>query len=360
MEHFYAFLSGLMGFICIVFALFSIWFSLRGEKQPKTNTKSVLFPSNLDLAEIGYIFSGDTRDAFVSLLSYWGEKKYLSVSKEQGIYRLNKGENTPEDVSNPEEKFFYAVFSDRKHLVLDEYFDPWEAGFGCADVALMERFEGQYALTNKGPTYLTWISAIALGIMCFVGSSEDFIFRIFVLFAAPVALIYIGSGSRYSRNKQSWKERLFGSDGIVYSTAFIVFLVAFFRIIWEKQVMPKSFCWFCFIVSLVANLLKKRMVRLNEYGKRQEEKVWEFRNFLADASPSEIAACIQLNGSNLYELLSYAIALDLKEKWMIWYEVIRPDAPSWFLSDTAFEVADLMQFLDIAQYRFTGKRKKDR
>ncbi|MDO5784271.1 MAG: DUF2207 domain-containing protein [Eubacteriales bacterium] len=360
MDYFYTFLSGLAGLVCIFFALISIWFSVQPREQSKTDKKSEIFPKDLDLAEIGYIFSRDTREAFLSLLPYWAEKRYLSISKEQKIYRINKGEDMSEDASRHEKKFFYAVFSGRKQLVLDKSFDPWEEGFGSADVALMERFEGQYALTVKGPTYLTWISAIALGIMCFIGSTEEFIFRIFVLFISPAALIYIGSGFRYSRNERSWKEQLFGSDGIVYSILLIVFITIFFRKVWQRQIIPEGFCWFCFVVSLIASLLKNRMIKLKKYGKEMEENVWKFRNFLRDARPSEIAACMQLNGSNLYELLSYAIALDLKKEWLTWYDVLQPEAPGWFISDTTFEIADLMQFLDIAQYKFNGQRKKDR
>ena len=135
---------------------------------------------------------------------------------------------------------------------------------------------------------------------------------------------------------------------------FIIWGLGFGGLPWATLVLPAlqqdSIYLIGYIVGIVCVLgmvvcltyLPKRTA----YGNEILGKIEGFKNFLETAEKEQLEAMVTKNPTYFYNILPYTYVLGVSDKWIKKFEVISMQAPTWYDSPDAFDMATFGTFLN--------------
>lgn len=99
-------------------------------------------------------------------------------------------------------------------------------------------------------------------------------------------------------------------------------------------------CVFGMIVCL--NYLPKR----TKYGNEMLGRLRGFKNFLETVEKDKLVSLVMQNPNYFYDILPYTYVLGISDKWISKFEAISLQAPTWYDSSSAFDVATFGTFMN--------------
>jgi uncharacterized membrane protein YgcG len=90
----------------------------------------------------------------------------------------------------------------------------------------------------------------------------------------------------------------------------------------------------------------KYLSKRTTYGNEILGKLKGFRNFLITAEKEKLEAMVMENPTYFYNILPYTYVLGVSNKWIKKFESISLQAPSWYDSNTTFDVTTFGSFMN--------------
>ena len=135
---------------------------------------------------------------------------------------------------------------------------------------------------------------------------------------------------------------------------FIIWGLGFGGLPWATLVLPAlqqdSIYLIGYIVGIVCVLgmvvCLTYLPRRTAYGNEILGKIEGFKNFLETAEKEQLEAMVTKNPTYFYNILPYTYVLGVSDKWIKKFEVISMQAPTWYDSPDAFDIATFGTFLN--------------
>jgi uncharacterized membrane protein YgcG len=335
-------------YVAVIILAFLFWYR-KGRDNKLFPAVEFEAPDALNPSEIGYIIDGsvDNKDV-TSLIIYWAEKGHLEIEEEttgKAIFKkktlhLIKLKELDNDAKGYEKRVFKKLFSlgDGIKVSTPDLTNKFYKTVSEAQNDIKRSFTEDpnrsiYVKGNKGITALTGLFAalpiIAIlmeGFMAFTGEGI-----ISVVFAVPFSFFLIiptfilGSAISGSGNGQ-------GNAGkIIFFILFGGFSLAFLGVVtvWAGGIPIYKYGAAVasgIIVGIFVNLMTKR----TEYGDRILEKTLGFKEFIKTAEKDKLEMMFKSNPSYFYNILPYAMVLNLSDKWSSHFEGMSIEPPRWY------------------------------
>lgn len=88
------------------------------------------------------------------------------------------------------------------------------------------------------------------------------------------------------------------------------------------------------------------MPKRTEFGFQKLAEIKSFRNFLETAENSELDMLISQNPQYFYEIMPYAYALGVADKWLQKFSLFDLEYPTWYSSFASYHPSDFCYFID--------------
>lgn len=320
-------------------------------------------PEGLTPAEIGYIFDGsvDPKDV-TSLILYWADKNLLTITenKKEGIFgsktyfTLTKVREINSDAKPFEKEMFDKLFLVYGDGISVNTEDLKNVFYKTINV-VKKMIEDEYSLNKSKRVYMTSGKVINV-VLKFIAYITTFI-TMFGLFT-------VLSGSDYE-----------GLSMIGYSAAAImpIWYIVSLAVKWNTFIPRKRIgmvltgiimnavvigpvMYFSFLsgqgllfiagfaVSAAILALSVKSKKRTELGDRLIERILGLRDFINNAEKDRIDALVEQNPKYFYNVLPYALVLNVTDKWARKFEHIAMEQPEWYNSQSGFRAFNTIMF----------------
>ena len=106
-------------------------------------------------------------------------------------------------------------------------------------------------------------------------------------------------------------------------------------------------------------IVLKYLPKRTKYGYELLGRLKGFKNFLETAEIDKLEAMVTQNPTYFYDILPYAYALGISDKWIKNFETITIQAPSWYDSLNTFDVTTFYSFIDSTMTSTTSISSSD-
>ncbi len=296
-------------------------------------------PDNITSAEAGYVIDTivDDRDV-VSLILYWASKGYLTIEQlEKDDFRLAKIKDLPELPNKYEKYLFSEIFKNRDSVLISELRQKTYAHISETKTMIKAHYaEKERLLYSKKSSALGNLVLLLSGLIVF-GSIFKTIYVVYfsVTFTLAFSLIativvfmpivYIKSVAYRWNVMGGIKKTAMLFLGVLLSAA-VMFAYFFY--------MSQQGMFFAGIVvaaaTLFTGIISIFMRKRTPYGNQLYGKILGFRNFLNLAEKERLERLVEENPSYFYDVMPYAYALGVSDKWAKKFEDIAMPPPSWY------------------------------
>ncbi len=337
----------MLGFLAFVpFLTFIFWVAF-GRDPGKNRGEAHYPPEGMTPMEMGYIVDGkvDYQDA-ASMIIYFAQRGYLSIHEyERGKIILKK----EKDILKLEKPFavtlFEAIFENGTEAKIGEVDRVFAGAYSVAKRELKHYYTGSRRLYTRTSKIMRTLSII-LGVLPAAGAVAVSAYSKYqmreMIFAVPVALLMLlgyfmitrAFDKKFTLSRgERYKKYLFG--GVLIAAAAIgaaYYVTITFHMIYGIAVIASVFVCTIFIIMLKA--------------RTRESAAWldQILNLKAFIRAGDYNTVSILNGKKpgyYYEILPYAYALGLMEKWSKTFTKTDPGAPEWFIQFGAIKEASI-------------------
>jgi len=351
----------LMYALAIIFSILTFIFWIRNGKDNRLVAPIQFYPpQDLTPAEVGYLINEtvDPRDV-TSLIIYWASMGYLRIIEE------DLGDDTfLEKIRN---KLFKPTFTlaklkdlgpeakDFERIMFEDLFEVYGDGQRVHSEDLKQKFhvtmsvvisrvkahfnlEERRIYTSKSMRlkYLAhFLSIIPTFIFLTAVFNYEFYSIWFGMLIALMSSIFITVPislllTFFDKNKhmRSFKLILPALGVFVLAVPFIFVGV----LIIGAMIINLTDIIFIVGSILFMNFMGVIMPKRSEYGERVLNEVLGFRNFVLTAEKDRLERLISENSTYYYDVLAYAIVMNVSDKWADKFRDITLDPPDWYVS----------------------------
>ena len=351
-------------------AAFLIWF-LFGRDKKLYPTVQFEPPDGLNPSQIGFIVDGEVQSIDVtSLIFYWANKGFLEIEEEtesegkkkKGLILTKTGEIN-KDAEKYEKKLFDKLFYKREQASTEDLGNPFYKAAGEVMISIAKSMSGKrkqaiYKKSNPLIVFLTGvlaalplISVVSEGFCYLLGTVGDGISA-----GAPVAIVPAVAGILLAGHIVNIMSPGRKRSVIIYTLVYFVLaaLIGFFIIFFGRLSLIKYLIALlsCVLIAMFITLMSKR----TEYGSYILEKVLGFREFIKTVEKERLEALFEADPSYYFNILPYALVMNLSDQWASRFSEIPIDHPSWYKSfgDKRFDSKDFSRDLSDRFSSVTG------
>ena len=167
-----------------------------------------------------------------------------------------------------------------------------------------------------------------------------------------LAIIVIPSQilKRIKKTKAATREKVHNTSNMIMSTVISTIGIA---LVFFLMILPALHHEPMLTIMLVIGIIcigvmmvfVKFMPKRTEYGREMLGKVKGLRTFLETAGRSQLVDLSTSNPDYFYEILPYAYALGVSNKWIKNFETIEVSNPKWFQSTQPFDMNQFERFI---------------
>ena len=327
---------GLIIIFSALMLLSLLFFILFGRDKRVYPTVEVRSPDDLNPAEAGYIIDGiaDNRDV-ISLIIYWADRGYISIASDGADnFTLKKLKTPGDEVRSYEKLMFDKMFDGRNSVTASDLQYSFYQTMGVVKAGLANSFKTRerqlYTASGNLAKGLCYVFAgLCTGIM--LGrtvAAYEFSFSSGLIAGGIVFVItlILASLVGYAAEKSRSESKV----GVVFAILFyfvVLFIIAIISAAFSTLIVAPLFDAVAAAVCGVAgSYSKKRTSQSNLWL----GKLLGFKNFIRLAEKSRIEVLVKENPSLFYNVLPYAYALGVTDKWAKQFESIALAPPTWF------------------------------
>ena len=378
---------------------FILWYKF-GRDENVIETVEFYPPQGFNSLEIGFLYKGkaDNQDV-TSLLVYLANKGYIKISEteEKSLFSKSKGFKITKlkdyDGNNINEQIFLnGLFSKKKTIIFDfnkikeiknqakqngEKISYSEATMrynqlmdesdnnSIETVTSMDLYDNFYITMNKilsninnkenknkifekstsGKSILvillmiiSILTVIAIPTMEYAGVGELGMTLFICAFYIPFFAVGIFA-------KIPLVFRIFWLGFTIFHSFFF-----FSTLPIAEAITNDSIYLFGFIIGILCLIgmivFFKLMPKRTQYGNEILGKLRGFKNFLETAEKEKLEAMVMQDPTYFYNILPFTYVLGVSDKWIKKFEAISLQAPSWYDSPNAFDIATFGSFMN--------------
>lgn len=316
--------------------------AMRSRRQKPVVTVEFNAPDNISPAEVGMIVdeTADDKD-LLSLIPWFAEKGYITLetveipkrkNKTKEVMVLTKIKDLPEDAPDYQKKLFEAFFDLSDQCTMDNLDDSFGEKFIEAKKSLSGLFSGNRELSTGQISALGYALLVTVGAGVFYAFSstiallENFVPGIFALAFLIVAFLACTVATT-------------GKGKIVSIIISAVALLVEFGVMklfcsGTDCQFSSALCMIVFVVSAAASILSARLIRPTEYKLSMMGRLIGLKEFIKTAEMDKLNALVKDNPDYFFDILPYAMAFDLEEKWSKCFDKIKINKPDWYRSSS--------------------------
>lgn len=348
-DEFYPFLKPAMAILSVlsilVLLISAVTFFKYGKDKPILPVTEFYPPDNMSPAQIGYVIdrSADDKDV-TSLILYWASKGYLTFTRLKGNnYQLTK----KRDLDNTRPKYEHDAFNklwacgSGGTVTNSQLENNYYTSVQAVASAIPLEFINSKSLDDESCTeksFLIMVLTVASillpvlvsGIMEGGFISAIMTFLIAAAFAAvpPVIYYFILKKTDDSKHKKSGLKRLSGTFLLaVISLIFVIFSAVVMSI---STIFTVGFNVLVTLTVYISTIFAVFTNKRTDYGQNILERTIGFREFLLTAEKDKLEMLLDENPEYFYNILPYAIALDVTDKWASKFNDLVKEPPSWY------------------------------
>lgn len=305
-------------------------------------------PKGLTPAEVGTIIddSADTSD-LLSLLPWLAQKGYIRITEIADKGKTEKPSDLKLELLRPLEEdqpkylqlFMEALFGKKmkNHEVLVSALDEHAADkIERSKDALKKSFKEERILCRTSGrvwllimAYVLCFATIALSSRVDTFRLKEFVFGL-IFFGVSALTWFVISFDEHSRHLHSFKHNLVRS--LIVVGVFAVLSVVGY-LLWQG---PDSFfthdlMFMLICYTLVVTLFSGRYVVDTEYRLKMMGELIGLRQFIREAEQSRLKVLAKEESTYFYQILPFAMAFGLSDKWVKHFDDIEVSHPDWYL-----------------------------
>lgn len=343
---------GLIAVFLLFFAAALALFFLFGKDKKVYTTVEVSAPEGITPAEAGYIIDGqaDVRDV-VSLIIYWANKGYLTIeSGKKNQFTLYKVKDADENMKSYEQYMFNELFRGRDNVKASDLKYNFHGTIKNVYLDLKDYFSTPatklYTRSGdiaKGICYL--LAGLTVGIMFGKGFSDYFWSLMAGMIAGGIAfaltVVLAGLIGYYAEKCRGRMKTGVVLTSILY-VVFILLMMAAAAYLTGQPIAAAVAAVVAAGVGFVGSYAKKR----TEQGNRLLGQILGLKRFIKLVEKDKIEMMVEENPALFYDVLPYAYALGITDKWADKFKGLAQPAPSWY-SGTDYTMFNTVVFASL-------------
>lgn len=326
------------GVICLA-AVLAILFGLTAKKGEIVETVEFYPPEGMTPAEVGTIIDESADDIdLMSLIPYWAQKGYITINeikpKKKVQLILNKVQPLPADAPQYQKVLFNALFKSGEECNLSKLGNSFADSFSSAKASLKNIFRGPKTLSvGHGKALLLCVLAV-LGLFGFITFSSPIkpAYNFFegIVISFPVTLFamvtVVGLRSRFKKVTGKIAFVLISIILLGISSAVIHFALT------EENLAPEVMLYAALALAAITPIFACRIVHNTEYRNQMLGKLNGLKNFIETAEIDRLKYLLEQDPGYYYEVLPYAMAFGMLDKWSKRFDGLTVQRPYWYSS----------------------------
>lgn len=346
------FLTGLFMLLTSIFAGLSIGVliarRIRHWRRPVV-TVEFYPPAGLSPAEVGVIIDNSTDDRdMMSLIPWWAQQGYLRIEDhnegDKGVFDkktdknkaglvLIKLKNLPNDAPEYQKKFYDTLFQGRERRDMNRINERFYEKYTDAKSKLTNHFTDERELVGGVISTFLLTAAISLTYIASLlfGSAISFCYDFWLLvWLVPIIIIYGLLARMGSAEEFSFFKLLLRSVGLVILLGISALLVEL--TLEDDMLLPKQVYWAGFWGVIGVQTISRWMTYSTEYRREMLGKLLGLKRFIKTAELPRLQMLLNENPEYYYDVLPYAIAFGLVDKWAKRFTELPQPEPRWYKS----------------------------
>lgn len=339
----------LIGFAALLIAVVLV----RECKSRNNFTKVIEYwpPKNLSSADLGYIYDTTVDPCdIISLIPYFAHKGLLTIDTTSGHPVLHKVKDIDNDAPAYQKKLFHAFFDGGNDFDTDNPPSNFAQRWLDMDDAIKDAnkdIPNEYSLTH---VFLFSIAALTILISMFICDYTDMLTLGMYGVGIFGSMAYIGFTSL-----RVWDDTMLSR---VKRWALIIswLLVIAFQLylIWNLPTDNEVYLYnnmeigitLIYVMSLIGSLF---MMRLSHMGKKRLQYIGHIlglKEFIEKSEKPLLDSLSKEHEGYFYDILPYAVAFGLSEKWAKQFEGLNVAQPSWYIGND-FTTLSMCHYMDV-------------
>ncbi len=346
---------------------FLIWYKY-GRDRKIFPTVEFYPPKDLTSADIGYIIDGkvDAHD-ITSLLIYWADKGYLSITEtekkttfvKRKNFILTKLSDLPPSAKDYEREMFDKLFSTYGNEIAVST-DQLKNRFYNTVSKVRTMILNRYKFNSKNGIYtvsgevaglvvklIAFLAAFVGTFLLYDSMENDPTSTKVVLGLIMAAVVSVPLGSLADLIYQ-WSSIIAGKKLLLTIKRIFINVVVLFGMIAMAATYGNFIiiviCFMsCFALMLFSMYCRKR----TELGDSHMEKILGLKDFIINAERDRINTLVEENPKYFYNVLPFAMVLGVTDKWARDFEHIALEPPDWYASEGGFRTFNSIAMLSV-------------
>lgn len=339
--------------VIVALCLVVLW--ILGGRDPKFELEKEVFPKGgIPPAEANYLINGNISvHDVVSMILYLGSKGFLKVVEHEPsryqLFRLSEPTTEPRYIRRfyntlfdnipPRRAIDVKAFIHRIDNLLKDLSESVTSAYSGKDMLLITSRSKAYRIT--GILLMSFINAL-ITVLSFLGKYLQInyihVIALFVITAGSIVLVMLGLDNAYRPN---WLVNIFmlAAGAVIFIAATLYVGLHFYGAFSSIPVTAIYFASSGFGVFMIY-VMKARA----EGNAKVASHVHSFRHFISRAKKSEVQDISKTERSYFVDMVPYAYAFSLLDKWGTKFKDVQIDDPTWFRSDTEAYKMDMKKY----------------
>ena len=301
-------------------------------------------PEDMTPAEAGYLAEGssDSND-LVSMIIYWANQGLLIIEqKDKKDFILVRQKHLGPHAREYEKTMFEGLFAAGDKVSLSALQGSFYRIFSQANSQLVshmrtDRSYRQFTVISRITRLISFLlipapfvvlGAVAPGIV-YLPAQHTGVFGVLGILSLCCFLPVLLMGDKWEN--ASVKQKCLGFVlPFFLALAFAAGMTALSLHWYHLESASVLACLSSFVCLLMTALMRKRTKR----SRYLMGRLFGFREFIKTARPDELTALMRDNPQYFYDILPYAYAFELAERWAAHFEKLSVSPPCWYVSES--------------------------
>lgn len=325
--------------LSVVTAIYALIKAMTTIKKEPVETVEFYPPKDIYPVDIGYIIDSSADDAdFIAMIPHWAQKGYLKIEENDGKFKksgikLTKLRELPDSAADYQKTYFNALFSKSITINISDISESQIEKFKEAKNELKKAYNGDKALYSGTDTSVRYLFLTALFAFLTVGStsSSSFTENMFFDFGAVILFIFgLGINSRQLQKRFKPKGKVFGK--IIFGIIAVLMAYSNVKLLAGDCIVPLYVPAIALCSLILVAIFNGKLITMTDYGCEITGKLLGLKNFIKTAELPRLKVLMDENPNYYYDILPYAIAFGLGDKWTKKFSDLKIEKPDWYES----------------------------
>ncbi len=328
-------LSGILPYISIIFSLIIIARALMVKTKLPVQTIEFYPPEGITSADVGMIVDNkaDSED-ILTLIPYWGSRGLIKI-KEKGSYlEISKLKELYEGANSYEKTLWRALFEKEKNKAsLKNVSEKFVSNVNTAVSDLARKFTRKKALfeTSETASFFFIMNELCFLVSYIAFQPDYFSSHVFLILLIMAVITFISVKIDKGISEVIFRRNYVHKKNMILFVLSAILLCAMTFLSWNDDVnYPFARIFFASLALCLAGVLKTRFIKATDYNIEISGKLLGLKDFIEKAELEKLKALMNEDPEYFYNILPFAIAFGLEDKWIEKFIPLPEIQPDWY------------------------------